>query len=298
MTKNDVYQAVTDKILGALDRGIIPWRKPWTSRHSMPVSLSTGKAYRGVNVWLLAMEGRSDPRWGTYRAIKAAGGQVRKGEKGTKIILWKPVRKTFEDAETGEETSGGYLLLREYVVFNAEQADGLPELDREERNEHEQLERAEQVVKGYKMAPAIFHGSPTAHYEPLTDRVRMPDPEDFTSSPEYYQTLFHELIHSTGHESRLDRLEPALFGTDPYAREELVAEIGASMLAGLAELETAAAENSQAYVQNWARRFREDPKLIVNAAAQAQKAADRILGETFEGETFAPIAEEPVSLAA
>ena len=291
MTKKDIYQAVTDRILEALDRGVVPWRKPWTSRNSMPVSLSTGKAYRGVNMILLAMAGYSDPRWGTYKAIKAAGGQIRKGEKGTKIILWKPVRKTFENAETGEEETGAYLLLREYTVFNAEQADGLPEFDREERPEHEQNERAEAVWAGYKSRPALLHGRTGAYYNPAKDMVGMPDPEDFIGPAEYYQTLFHELIHSTGHESRLDRIEPAIFGSDPYAKEELVAEIGASMLAGLAGLETAGDEQSAAYVASWAKRFREDPKLIVNAAAQAQKAADLILGETFEGETFAPIAE-------
>jgi antirestriction protein ArdC len=325
MTKKDIYQAVTDRILEALDRGVVPWRKPWTSRNSMPVSLSTGKPYRGVNTILLAMAGYSEPRWGTYKAMKEAAveaarkdgrevilktngkrswyveiidgrevsfaGGVRKGEKGTEIILWKPVKKQVENADSGETEETKYLLLRSFHVFNAEQCDGLPEFDREERPEHEQNERAEMVWAGYKTRPALLHGQTGAYYAPLKDMVGMPDPEDFVGPAEYYQTLFHELVHSTGHESRLDRLEPAIFGSDPYAKEELVAEIGASMLAGLAGLETAGGEQSAAYVQSWAKRFREDPKLIVNAAAQAQKAADRILGDTFaEQAEFEPIA--------
>src|SRR4029453_14937339 len=214
MNKKDIYQAVTDRIVEALDRGVVPWRKPWTSRNSMPVSLSTGKAYRGVKIILLGMAGYSDPRWGTYKAMKDAAveaarkdgreiiekksrtgssyfvemidgnetpfrGGVCKGEKGTKIILWKPVRKTFENAETGEEETGAYLLLREYTVFNAEQAEGLPEFDREERPEHEQNERAEAVWAGYKSRPALLHGRTGAYYVPAKDLVGMPDPEDF-----------------------------------------------------------------------------------------------------------------------
>jgi antirestriction protein ArdC len=283
MTKNDIYQAVTNRILEALAKGTVPWRKPWTGTDSMPVSLSTGKPYRGVNVLLLGLAGYGDPRWGTYKAIQAAGGQVRKGEKGTRIILWKPVKKSFEN-EAGEVENGGYLLLRDYVVFNAEQCDGLPRLEVEELTEHEINQRAEEVWDGYKTRPGLGHGGNRAFYNIARDAVTMPHPEQFVGSDEYYQTLFHELIHSTGHESRLDRLEPALFGSDPYAKEELVAEIGASMLAGLVGLPTAAGEQSAAYLASWSSRFEQDPKLIVQAAAQAQKAADRILGTTFEGE--------------
>lgn len=289
MTKNDVYQVITDRIIAALDAGTVPWRKPWTGGHGMPVNVRNGRAYRGVNVLLLGLAGYSDPRWGTYKAISESGGQVRKGEKGTQIILWKPAKRTETDAN-GEKTESGYLLLRTFVVFNASQADGLPALPEDDTTEHERNERAEQVVSGYKSGPGILHGFDGASYSPEKDLVRMPDAENFHDPDGYYQTLFHELAHSTGHESRLDRLEPALFGSDPYAREELVAEIGASMLAGLVGMDSAGGDNSAAYLASWAKRFRDDSKLIVNAAAQAQKAADRILGETFAEEAIPPLA--------
>jgi antirestriction protein ArdC len=279
MVKQDVYQDVTDRIVTALEQGTVPWHKPWTT--SLPVSIRNGKAYRGVNVLLLGLAGRADPRWGTFKAIREAGGSVRKGEKGTHIILWKPVVK--RAAADGAEPES-YMLLKSYVVFNAEQAHGLPALELDELREHESDERADAIVSGYESGPVVIHGSDRALYSPGQDLVRMPDPERFESSDAYYLTLLHELVHSTGHESRLNRLEPALFGTDPYAREELVAELGASMLAGLAGLEGAAGEQSAAYVAGWLRKLKDDRKLVVQAAAAAQRAADRIVGETFSGE--------------
>jgi len=282
MTKNDVYEQVTDRIIAALEAGeTVPWRKPWKALAGLPVNVRNGKPYRGVNVFLLGFAGYSDPRWGTYKAITEAGGQVRKGEKGTSIILWKPVKQKGE----GEEQGSSYMLLKTYVVFNAQQADGLPELERDELREHEADERAEALVAGFKAAggPGIFHEYDRAFYRPSADLVGMPKPEQFESSESYYTTLFHELVHSTGHEKRTGRVEEwTTFGSDPYAKEELVAEMGASMLAGLAGLEMAGGEQSAAYVANWLQRFKNDRKLIIQAAAAAQKAADMIAGTTFE----------------
>lgn len=326
MTKNDVYQAVTDRILEALAEGTVPWRKPWTGTDEVPTSLSSGKPYRGVNVLLLGLAGYGDPRWGTFKACKDAAvkaarsqgreiiekqgkpgkrpyfvevvdgiekpflGGVRKGEKGTAVILWKPVSKDFPQ-ENGETERGSYMLLRQYTVFNAEQCSEIPALEVEELSQHEVNERAEAVWDGYKYRPGLGHGGNRAFYNPARDAVTMPHPEQFVGSDEYYQTLFHELVHSTGHESRLKRLEPAVFGSDPYAKEELVAEIGASMLAGLCGMSTAAGDQSVAYIDNWSKRLKAEPKLIVQAAAQAQKAADRILGTTFENEEQKPLVE-------
>jgi antirestriction protein ArdC len=289
MTKNDVYQSVTDRILASLERGTVPWKQPWTSTQGvLPYSLSTGKPYRGINVFLLLLQslasGYSDPRWGTFRAIKNAGGHVRKGEKGTRVILWKPVPAKRND--NGETERDQYLLLREYVVFNAEQADGLPTLatDKPER-EHAPSEITDAMVDGYldREHVALVYGGERAFYRPSDDIVRMPHAETFHSPEAFYGTLFHELVHSTGHESRLDRIEPALFGTDPYAREELVAELGAAMLRALTGVATDDGdEQSAAYIHSWAQRFKDDPKLIVQAAAQAQRAADLIGGTTFD----------------
>ena len=282
MTKQDVYEQVTERIVAALEAGTVPWHKPWKTLAGPPVNVRNGRPYRGINVFLLGFAGYSDPRWGTYKAIAEAGGQVRKGEKGTSIILWKPVKRK---GEGGELDGSSYMLLKQYTVFNAEQADGLPELERDELREHEADERAEALVAGYKAAggPGVFHEYDRAFYRPSADLVGMPKPEQFESSESYYATLFHELVHSTGHEKRTGRVtEWTTFGTDPYAKEELVAEMGASMLAGLAGLEVAGGEQSAAYIAHWLQRFKDDRKLVVQAAAAAQKAADMIAGTTFE----------------
>lgn len=275
MTKNDVYTSVTDRIIEALENGTVPWKKPWRTRGG-PVNVKTARPYRGINVFLLALAGYDDPRWGTYKAIKGCGGQVRKGEKGTRVILWKPVKPKGED-EDGEEKKGGYLLLRDYVVFNAEQADGLPEFEFEEID-FDPNERAQEIIDGYVegSGPPLRHGGDRAYYDVLADAVTVPAEGDFDDGDSYYATVFHELVHSTGHESRLKRIESVYFGSDPYAREELVAEMGAAMLNGLSGIETRE-ENSAAYVANWLRSLRDDNRLVIDAAARAQKAADWIV---------------------
>lgn len=290
MTKTDVYSEVTDRIIAALEEGTVPWRKPWKSRagvDGLPVNIRTGRPYRGVNVFLLALQGYDDPRWGTFKAIKECGGHVRKGEKGTRVILWKPVRPNEEQAENGRTP---YLLLREYTVFNAAQCDGLPELETTgtpDTPAFEANERADAIVANYRAhgGPGIFHEYRQAFYRPSADLIGMPPREDFVSPDGYYCTLFHELTHSTGHEKRLGRVtEWTTFGSDPYAREELVAEMGAAMLAGLAGLDCADGEQSAAYIAGWLKALKNDRKLVVQAAAQAQKAADLIAGDVLSEE--------------
>jgi antirestriction protein ArdC len=327
MNRVDIYQQVTDRIIEALEQGTVPWRKPWDDRGGLPYSIGSGRTYRGVNITILSLSEYVDPRWGTFKAMKEAAvahaksqgrtivlvnqrwweiidgqkvwfdGGVRKGEKATDIILWKPVPRK---AEEGEESAGGsYLLLKSYKVFNAAQVEGLPELPAKEEREHTPVEEAERIVQGYvwsdgrsdtepiagdghNTGPSVFYGHDRAAYSPVLDKVMMPDPEQFHSGEEFYSTLFHELVHSTGHESRLKRIEPALFGTDPYAKEELVAEMGASFLVGAAGLPDAGGEQSAAYLASWLRRLKDDRKLVVVAAAQAQKAADLILDTKFD----------------
>jgi antirestriction protein ArdC len=289
MTRENIYQLVTDRIIAALEAGTCPWRRPWVG--GGPINIRNKRPYRGINTFLLGIMGYADPRWGTFKAIAEVGGHVRKGEKATWVILWKPVPKK---RQSDDEEPGSYLLLKSYPVFNALQADDVPPLEVE--FEHDPIERADEIVRGYAdqqalNGPLIQFSNDSAYYSPSQDLVGMPDLARFVHIEGYYSTLYHELVHSTGHKSRLDRLESGGFGSGPYAKEELVAEMGAAMLCGIAGIDNL--DQSAAYVDHWASRLREDSKLVVQAAAQAQKAADLILGETFEDsqETENPSAE-------
>ncbi len=277
MSPVDIYEEITARLIQALEAGTIPWRQPWSSLGG-PRNLN-GRPYRGINTFLLELSGHGDPRWGTYRMVQEQGGNVRKGERGTRVILWKPVPRNSEDG--AQDSTPGYLLLRTFTVFNAEQCDGLPALDVPELAEHERIANAEAIVENYPRRPFLSWGGDRAYYRPATDSVRVPELGLFDSADSYYSTLFHELIHSTGHESRLKRIEPALFGTDPYAREELVAEMGAAMLCGISGLQPRI-EESASYISSWLTRLANDRTLVITAAAQAQKAADLILGREFD----------------
>jgi antirestriction protein ArdC len=274
----DVYQSVTDRIITSLEEGTVPWRKPWVG--GGPRNVENGRLYTGINPFLLALTPYGDPRWGTYNAIKRVGGQVRRKEEHTKIVLLKRVNKR-RDKKAPEVEPDSYFLFRYYNVFNAEQADGLPELE-DAKFDNEPIERAEQIALGY-IGPTVTFGGDRAVYYPMTDMVRVPMLDQFMSAEAYYSTLYHELVHSTGHESRLDRLEGTGFGTGPYAKEELVAEMGAAMLCGMAGIENL--DQSAAYIAHWLEPLRNDKKFVVSAAGMAQKASDLILGQVARGDS-------------
>lgn len=270
----DTYQEVTDRIVSALEAGEVPWRRPWRSEVGQPRSID-GRAYRGINALLLGMSEYGDPRWGTFAGIKRHGGKVRKGERSTLVVLWKPLR--VKDKESGEPRQ--ILMLKYFRVFNIEQCDGLA-LDA--LPEFVPDMTAEEVYTNYPAPPSLSHGASGAWYMPAPDHVDMPRREAFESPRAYYTTLFHELTHSTGHTSRLNRpeiMERNGFGSEPYSREELVAEIGAGMLAAAVGIEPDYPQ-SAAYLKSWLTALKSDRKLIVSAAARAQKAADHILNRT------------------
>src|SRR5215475_10112420 len=303
--KRDYYQEVTDRIIESLENGTVPWRQPWRNfGGGLSRNLKSGKAYRGINIFLLGIEamlsGYSDPRWGTYKQIGEKGGQVRKGEKGTQIVFWKRI-----DPKDGEVDENGnqkkpFMLLRVYTVFNVEQADGiepLPIEDAEYTGDEDRLDSAEALIDGYcspnvrkigkgdfVAGPARFNeGGDTAAYIPSLDRLLMPNIGQFDSADDYYGTAFHELVHSTGSDRRLKRGVSNGFGSEPYAKEELVAELGSAMLAAMTGVGSRT-ETNAAYIENWLQVLRGDRKFVVQAAAAAQKAADLILGTTFEDE--------------
>ena len=281
MSKPDVYQLVTDKILGLIAEGTVPWHKPW--KGTAPVSMSTNKPYRGINVFLL-----DDGYHGTYKKIAELGGQVRKGEKSSLAVFWKFVEKANDKTGKVEKIP----FLRYFRVFHSSQADwpdGLPERFSVNggADEADRITEAEQVVAGYVKGdngPSLSHGGGSAFYHPQTDAVTMPELTAFRDADHYYSTMFHELGHSTGHGSRLARegvTDFDRFGSHQYAQEELVAEMTAAMVSGALGIDSTV-ETSAAYLDHWSTALGSDPKLIVRAAGQAQKAADLIRGITWE----------------
>lgn len=275
-----IYQMVTDRLVSLLEQGTAPWRQTWSGgRASMPRNMRSGKNYRGINQLILGSAGYGSAYWLSYKQAQEKGGQVRKGEKGMPVIFWKQLEVT--DKESGEKKM--IPMLRYYTVFNLDQIDGIetPDAPTVQNPDFHPIREAEKIVHGFHNPPLLIHAEARAYYRPSADTVNMPKPTLFDSEAEYYNTLFHELIHSTGHESRLSRpgiLASNGFGSSTYSKEELVAEMGAAFLSGVAGIEQTTIENSAAYLQSWIKILKGDPKLAIQAASQAQKAADHILG--------------------
>jgi len=282
-----VEEIITERIVGLLERGTIPWQRPW-SGGECPMNVVTKRRYRGVNSFVLACSDYSSPYWATYKQINALGGNVKKGEKGHPVVFWKWFIKKERD-ENGEEKEKKIPMLRYYTVFNVEQTinidkkkiPALPEM----HNEEEKIDICENIVKAMPKRPAIESKEQKAYYSPLADTVNMPKFESFVGAKEYYATLFHELTHSTGHEKRLNRkgvMGVVMFGSEDYSKEELIAEMGAAFLCGHCQIENKTIENNAAYIKSWLGVLKEDKKMVITAAAQAQKAFDFIVGEEVE----------------
>ena len=286
MSKTDVYARVTGRIVEALGQGVVPWHKPWDGRQGRPRNLVSGRPYRGVNVWVLGGQGGS-PFWLTYRQARQIGGYVKKGERGVEVVFWKWVEKQPAAGAAADVPCERFAVARAYTVFNACQCE-LPVAWRERAEitapalaEADTIQAAEQVVAGMPIRPEIVHAGGRACYHPGPDRVTMPAPARFETPELYYSTLFHELTHATGHTKRLNRptlADMVAFGDTNYSKEELVAEMGAAFLCGVAGMENRTTTASASYIQGWLRKLQDDTKLLIGAAAQAQRAADYILG--------------------
>jgi antirestriction protein ArdC len=284
----DVYAIVTEKIISLLESGVVPWRRPWTST-GLPRNLITKKPYRGINHFLLSASKFVSPFWLTMRQANQLGGSIRKGEESTIVVFWK-VDDTGQsseeiESEESEHKNNRRFLLRYYRIFNLEQCEMPPailgKLPKIETHQHEPITACAEIIGCMPNAPEIVHGGSKAFYSPMTDRVTLPALELFTSAEEYYATAFHELVHSVGHQKRLAResiLEAAPFGSAVYSKEELIAEMGAAYLCATSGISPAVIENQAAYIAGWLKKLRDDRRLAVHAAAQAQKAADYVLG--------------------
>ena len=269
---SQVYQDVTNSIIEQLENGAIPWVKPWKADSTADKNIISQKAYQGINRLILGMssmaQGFDNPAWASYKQWESLGANVRKGEKGNRIVFFSPVTK--ENKTTGETEA--YAVLKAYTVFNAAQIEGLEIVAAEpvEPKPFTANQLAEERI--IKTGAAISHGGDAAFYAPSVDRIQLPHKASFDNEGSYYATAFHELTHWAGSESRLDRTKGKRFADPAYAFEELVAEMGAAFLCqdyGIqGELRHAG------YIQSWLKALRDDSKAVFKAAALAQKAAD------------------------
>lgn len=279
----NIYQTVTDRILKQLDAGVIPWRRTWST--GIPKSLTSGKEYRGVNILVLGCTEFTSRYWVTYREALRLGGHVRQGEKAAPVVYWKwrtPQELARRAEETGKESLAPCVPFTS-AVFNLDQVEGVsrPEDDVPNRNNY-RLDLAEKTFEVMPDKPAIVHaasGEPA--YTGRLDRVTLPHLTQFESAAEYYATLFHELVHATGHPKRLNRFRE-FEGThvERYSFEELVAEFGASFLCAFAGIQNLSTDALQAsYIEGWAKALHQDSRLLLRAASAAQRAADYIRGK-------------------
>ena len=279
MIKKSSYQVITDTIITEMEKGKIPWRKPWAS-FGNPQNAISKKDYRGINAILLGITPYQDPRWLTYKQAKSLKGSVKKGEKSTKICYFKMLESKDETLSNGKIKT--FPFLKMYSVFNVEQCDGLDlaPLGTLERDVSE-IPSANEVVNGYADPQSISWTANAAFYNPSRDAISMPQKEAFESDDLRMGTLFHELIHSTGHESRLNRLtlmKNNRFGSERYSKEELIAELGSAFLISHTNI-TPNFKDHAGYIQGWIKVLKNDPKAIVHAASKAQKAVEHILGQ-------------------
>jgi antirestriction protein ArdC len=275
----DVYAIVTNLIIQKLENGIIPWKQPWRDI-GVPRNLITQRPYRGMNLLLLSSLCYEQNEFLTFNQVQDLGGRVKKGEKAHLVVLWVWIddnsNKRMQDVK-GRKIP----LLRYYFVFNVTQCTGLPKrVVQLETKQNDPIERCEEIVRAMPNPPKIVHNENEAYYHPLADFINMPKIQMFESSQSYYSTLFHELIHSTGYEGRLNRkelVEQTNFGSELYSIEELTAEIGSCYMTSYAGIAMKDLDNSVAYLQGWLKRLQDDNRLIVYASAHAQKAVDYIL---------------------
>lgn len=281
MVKANVYDMVTNRIIAELEKGKIPWQKPWTGVRDGAYNRITKRPYSLLNQMLLQHTGE----YATFKQWQDLGGHIRKGEKSEIVVFWKIFESKETDSDTGEIEIKKIPLLRYYNVFHISQVDGVEPLAPEQLNDEvEPIEAGDKIINDYinrEHLKFVECKSNQAYYSPSNDTVVVPLKEQYSMLNEYYSTTFHELTHSTGHKNRLNRLQTgavASFGSENYSKEELVAEIGSATLMSIAGIETPKTfRNSTAYIQNWLQVLRSDNKFIVSASSKAEKAVNYIL---------------------
>lgn len=293
--RRNLYQEVTNRIIEKLEQGVAPWRCTW-SKYGMARNVVTGREYNGINRLLLNLTPNPIPYFMTFNQVKERGGKVKKGAKANQVFYYNTFykdenNKTLSEDEANLFESQGKAVktksfLKYYNVFNVDDIDDIGFFfPKTELKENERIEKCDNIINGMSNAPKLLcENADRAYYDFERDIINMPDIMQFDRSEEYYSTYFHELVHSTGHKSRLARegiTTESNFGKMEYSKEELIAEMGASFLCALTDIDFSdVTENSASYIKGWLKVLREDNKFIFNSAAKAQKAVDYILKES------------------
>lgn len=293
--KFDVYKMVNELIIEKLEAGVIPWKMTWKSNAWLPMNLVSGHFYRGFNHFFLKSFHFERNLFLTFNQIVKYGASVKRGAKSYVVVFFKMFE--VERAENTEKIP----MLRYYRVFNIEDVEGIPDDKIPETDSHDHnfkpIEMCDLVYYNWKDSPKLAKSSLCA-YSPELDEIFMPDPRSFYEDEHYYASLFHEMIHATGHWSRLNRfskIQNNSVRAQSYSQEELVAELGASYLCTLCGIDGVVIDNSAAYINGWLNRLKSDKKFFFQAASEAQKAVDYILINQLAPEVFSmffnPVAE-------
>ena len=281
----NVYEIVTERILDQLKKGVVPWKETWKSESPRNIS---GRPYHGINLLLLGMMSYCNPYWLTFKQISELGGKIKKGEHASIVVYWN-VKELENESEEKDNPKKQFLLFY-YRVFNFEQCEFPDEIVEKYKTEKvsnfNSNEKFDEVLNSYKDKPKIIHSDVirSPYYSPSEDIIKIHNPEKFNNTNYYYSALSHELIHSTGHESRLDRkLKGQLFDEDKYSKEELIAEIGACFIKNICNIkEEDNFKDSVSYINSWIEKLKNDHRLIVHASNNASKAVDYMLDKKEE----------------
>jgi antirestriction protein ArdC len=271
--ENKIYQEVTDRIVANLEKGVIPWVKPWHTENTLDKNIVSQNEYNGINRLILGMSGFNSNVWGSFKQWDSLGANVKKGEKGTAIVFYKPLSSTKVN-EQGENENSFYACLKTYYVFNAEQVEGIEIKPRAVENKpFLNNELIDQLVAN--TGATLKHGGNSAYYRPSEDYINMPIKSDFMEESGYYATLLHELTHWSGAKHRLDRTKGKRFADTAYAFEELIAEIGSAFLCE--KYSVKGDIRHEGYIASWLKALKNDNKMIFKASAYAQKSTDFIV---------------------
>lgn len=286
--KIDVFGIVTNRIIELLEADIIPWQQPWAEA-GQPANLISKRPYRGLNVWLLSSLHYDQNLFLTWDQLKKIGGSVKQGEHGHVVIYWKSISKGDDVEQGNEEKQKPASVLRYYKVFNISQCTDIPEslLPEKVERENKPILECESIIHLMPQRPPIKHKQQKAFYDIEGDYINMPKKKTFTSSEGYYLTLFHELVHSTGHEKRLNRKSitgMAELTNHLYTIEELIAELGACYLASYAGILQKELTNSTAYIKGWLEKLKNDKRFIVFASGFVQRSVDFILNQQLQSD--------------